>query len=142
MAEHTDPAGYEDLCAEARQAARNAYAEYSGFRVGAAVRGRQRTYVGANVENASYGLTLCAERAALAAAIAQGDRDIDAIAVACIDAGPSRPIEELVPCGTCRQWIAELAPGARVVICGTGRLFTLDQLLPTAFRLALDSPRP
>ena len=127
----------------ARGVATNAHARYSGFRVGAAVMGQNGIYLGVNVENASYPVGMCAERAALAAAIAAGDRRIKAIAVACIDAPPDGPAEGLFPCGACRQWLAELAPDATVVVAGIDdREFTPAELLPYAFQLAASNERP
>jgi cytidine deaminase len=122
----------------AREAAKSAYAPYSRFRVGAAVLAGKAIHVGANVENASYGLSLCAERAALAAAIAQGTRDVRAIAIACIDASPGQEPNELVPCGACRQWMVELAPEAEIILCGTDQtlIFSVEELMPMPFRLA------
>jgi cytidine deaminase len=136
----------EQLLQRAREAALAAYAPYSHFRVGAAVviqRGeRTRVVTGANIENASYGLTLCAERSALAAALTstvpEGDAPdhgvITHLAVACIDAPPNAPIEVRTPCGACRQWLAELAPNATYYIDGLPGEFHLDDLLPLAFR--------
>lgn len=129
----------EELLAAARAAARHAWAPYSHFRVGAAVavdsvEGR-RLVTGANVENASYGLTLCAERAALAAACqlgAAGERpQITAIAVVGLDAQPG----ECMPCGACRQWFAELAPDADYYVEGVEETLHLDDLLPRRFTL-------
>ncbi|HSN92952.1 MAG TPA: cytidine deaminase, partial [Anaeromyxobacteraceae bacterium] len=88
------------LARSARSARARAYAPYSGFRVGAAVRAGGRDHSAANVENASYGLTLCAERAAVAAAVAAGARRLDAVAVA---SGTSPPTP---PCGACLQTLA------------------------------------
>ena len=125
------------LVAAARAVAERAHAPYSGFRVGAAVLGAA-VHVGANVENASYGLGLCAERSALSRAVAEGDTDLRAIAVACVDARPDSPLAELMPCGACRQWFAELAPKADIHIAGVdGRVhrFGLEDLLPHAFEL-------
>lgn len=102
------------LMDEARAAAVRAYAPYSGFRVGAAVLGRSEAiYRGANVENASLGLGTCAERVALASAVADGERDIVAMAIACVDAPAGSPLERRAPCGACRQWMRELAPQGR-----------------------------
>jgi len=133
------------LCARAQETALHAYAPYSRFRVGAAVSGRHGIYVGANVENASYGLAICAERVALATAIAAGDNNIRAVAVACIDADPTRDLEEFVPCGACRQWLVELAPSAQIIVCGKDKIFSIHDLLPIPFRLThpeeKDSPR-
>ncbi len=112
---------------------RNAYAPYSNFRVGAAVRASDgRVFAGCNVENASYGLSICAERAAIFNAIAHGARDIVAIAVV-TDASPPAS-----PCGACRQVMSEFAPDAPVVLAGVdgARIETsVGALLPTAFRL-------
>lgn len=141
------------LLAEAHRAARQAYAPYSKFRVGAAVivetPDGPRIVTGANVENASYGLTLCAERSALAAACALTDasRPADAqtrlsaaptithVALACVDARDDSPAGERMPCGACRQWFAELAPHATFYIDGVAGPFTLADLLPQPFRL-------
>ncbi len=120
------------LVAKARAARLRAWAPYSGFRVGAAVRAGRRTFTGANVENASYGLTICAERAAVVAAVLAGARDLGAVAVAS-DTVPPTP-----PCGACLQTLAEFAgPGLPVTLSG-GRgsrvETTLGELLPRAFR--------
>jgi cytidine deaminase len=127
----------KELYLRASEVARNAYVPYSQFRVGAAVGGQKGIYVGANVENASYGLAICAERVALALAIANGDREIYAIAVSCIDADPQRGLEEFVPCGACRQWISEIAPDADILICQKDKVFKIYELLPTPFRIKL-----
>lgn len=115
----------------ARAARRRAYAPYSGFRVGAAVRARGRTFAAANVENASYGLSLCAERNAVAAAVGAGARGLEAVAVA---SGTRPPTP---PCGACLQTLAEFAgPGLPVSIAGAGGEVvdtTLGQLLPRRF---------
>jgi cytidine deaminase len=124
-----------ELCKMARQVALMSYSPFSNFRVGAAVLGENDKYIGTNIENASYGLTICAERAALAAAIANGDRKIRAIAVACIDAMPESALHEKLPCGACRQWMVELAPMAMIIICGVDRVFSVDELIPLPFRL-------
>lgn len=125
-----DP-GLAALVRAARAARRRAHAPYSGFRVGAAVRAGGEVYAGANVENASYGLTLCAERVAVCAAIVGGARRLEAIAVA---SGTEDPIP---PCGACLQTLAEFAgPSLPVVLAGArGRRVetTLGALLPRAF---------
>jgi cytidine deaminase len=121
------------LLQEARSVAKNAYT-LSGFRVGAAVIANGKTFVGVNVENASLGLSICAERVALASAVSAGCRDIEAIAVACVDAPRNGKLEERVPCGACRQWLVELAPTAKIIIDGTDRVFKIDDLLPIPFR--------
>lgn len=123
------------LIREAQAIAQHAYAPYSRFRVGAAVLGGSGIYHGTNVENASSGLSLCAERAALCAAVTAGDSHIRAVAVACIDADPTGPAGAFLPCGACRQWIAELAPDAIILIAGLDRDYQSEDLLPQAFRL-------
>lgn len=138
-----DHTNREQLLVAAREAATHAYAPYSRFRVGAAVAIQTpeglRVVTGANVENASYGLTLCAERTALAAAlqlVASGERlAITHVAVACVDAPPDAPDAARMPCGACRQWLAELAPAAIYYVDGVPRDLTLADLLPDAFRL-------
>ncbi len=126
----------EPLLAAARAAARNAYCPYSRFAVGAALLADDgRLFTGANVENASYGLTLCAERAALVAAVSAGARTFRALAVA----GGSRT--PAMPCGACRQVLAEFCSDAMPLFCTTrsgrapARHTTLGRLLPDAFRL-------
>jgi cytidine deaminase len=125
----------QQLCQTAHEVAKRAHAPYSRFRVGAAVLTDQAIYTGTNVENASYGLTLCAERSALSRVVAEGDRAVRAIAVACIDAVNTNEVNALAPCGACRQWIAELAPDAEIIICGIERTFSLSDLLPFSFTL-------
>jgi cytidine deaminase len=123
------------LLAKARAAAESSYSPYSKFRVGAAVLASGRIFPGANIENASYGLTICAERTALFAAILAGADHIEAIAVSCIDAPDGSPTENLMPCGACRQVLAEFAePETPVVIDGVGTI-QLRDLLPRPFRL-------
>jgi cytidine deaminase len=128
-------AGDAALVAAARAVRRNAHAPYSRFTVGAAVRDETgRVHVGCNVENASYGLTVCAERNALAAAVAAGARAVRAVAVA---SGARPPAS---PCGACRQVLAELGkPDTRVLLAGPrggAEEMTLGELLPRAFALA------
>lgn len=122
----------EKLRQEAIQAKQHAYAPYSGFRVGAAVLGDDgRIHVGANVECASYGGTICAERAAVAAAVSAGARRILAVAVS------GDTPQALTPCGICRQVLAEFAEPETPVWCGDGTdrftRLTLESLLPYAF---------
>lgn len=124
------------LIAAARRAAAAAYAPYSHFRVGAALRAAGAIYCGCNVENASYGLTICAERAAVFSAIAARARRIDAIAVACLDVKPDAAAGGFLPCGACRQVLAEFAgPDLPIYIYGAGS-FTLGALLPSPFVIA------
>jgi cytidine deaminase len=119
------------LVRAAQAARRRAYAPYSGFRVGAAVLARGAVHAAANVENASYGLTICAERAAVAAAVAAGARRLEAVAVA------SGTAEPTPPCGMCLQTLAEFAgPALPVLLAGAGGRrveTTLGALLPRAF---------
>ncbi len=125
----------EELLVLAREAAQKARCPYSHFRVGAALVAGGKTYVGVNIEISSYGLTLCAERSALASALSAGSLPITHIAVACIDALPDAPPNERTPCGACRQWIADLAPNVTIFIDGIERDFTISDLLPHAFTL-------
>ena len=125
-------AGAEDrLVGAARAARRRAYAPYSRFQVGAAVRARGRVFEAANVENASYGLTLCAERSAVTAAVLAGARRLEAVAVA---SGTSPPTP---PCGMCLQTLAEFAgPDLQIFLAGArGAVVetTLGELLPRGF---------
>jgi cytidine deaminase len=120
----------EELLAAAETARRRAYAPYSGFTVGAALLCADGTLVtGGNVENASYGLTICAERAAVVAAVAAGKRDFAAIAVA----GP--PGVAAAPCGACRQVLSEFGSGLRVLYASPGGSVatTIAALLPAPF---------
>ena len=134
-AEATRP-GLDALMAAARAVALHAHAPYSRFRVGAAVLAEDgRVFVGCNVENASYGLALCAERTALAAAIAAGARRFLAIAVTCPDADPHAGPQGRSPCGACRQWMLELAPDAVVYLDGVPGQHPVRSLLPMGFRL-------
>ena len=125
----------EDLLEAARSASHQAYCPYSNFHVGAAIRAGGRIFSGANVENSSYGLTVCAERTAVFAAVLAGCLRIEAIAVACVDAPEGSTHELLTPCGACRQVLAEFATDdVPVAIDRLGR-FTMKDLLPFAFRL-------
>jgi cytidine deaminase len=126
---------FEPLLAAARGAAHRAYAPYSRFRVGAAVQDADGgLFSGCNVENASYGLTICAERNAIFAAIAAGARrPLAALALVCLDAKPGPG--NCMPCGACRQVMLEhLDADATVLIDGVGH-FRVSDLLPHAFRL-------
>ena len=129
----------KDLLRAAEQAARRAYAPYSSFRVGAAVLTPGGTFAGANIENASANLGICAERAAITHAWMQGEEQIIGIGVCCLDlpTGDSETVDEFgaMPCGACRQWLAELAPDAWLVISTSDKVYTLDDLLPFSFHL-------
>jgi cytidine deaminase len=117
----------------AEAALQYAYAPYSRFKVGAALAAKDgRIFTGCNIENSSYGLTLCAERVALAKAVSEGHRDFTAIAVA---SGSGSPI---TPCGACLQALYEFSPALRVITTGRGKRNAscpLKQLLPRGFRL-------
>ncbi len=124
----------KELLAAARKARRSAYAPYSNFRVGAAVLGGNgRIYGGCNVENASFGLTCCAERNAVFAMVADGEKRLREVLVIGGSAG------FLPPCGACRQVLAEFAaPEAPVHMCnakGACRSTTVGGLLPFIFHL-------
>ncbi len=119
------------LVATARRAAAVAYAPYSKFPVGAAVLTRSgRIFAGCNVENASYGLTNCAERTAVFNAVAAGHQELTAVAIYTPTQSPTPP------CGACRQVISEFGPEAVVVcVCDSSERIesTLDRLLPRGF---------
>jgi len=126
---------HRDLLYAAAQAALLAYAPYSRFRVGAAVLAGGQTHLGANVENACANLGVCAERVALAHARMHGAAEVDGLALCCLDAAPDADLRHALPCGGCRQWLAELAPRAWVVTSASERVFTLADLLPLPFAL-------
>ena len=123
----------DGLVAAARGARERFYAPYSGFAVGAAILAGGRTFVGVNIENASYPLSVCAERNAVGAMIAAGERTIDAVAVVAGDGGPASP------CGGCRQVLAEFAgddvPVVSEDVVGDRVAWTVGELLPATFRL-------
>lgn len=123
----------EDLLTAAQRAHANAYAPYSGFHVGAALRAESGTvYAGANIENASYGLGRCAEQSAVQAMASAGERAFSEIVV--YTAAP----EPASPCGACRQVLFEFAENATVYLVndkGVVRVWTVRDLLPGGFRL-------
>jgi cytidine deaminase len=128
-----EPAQLRALLSAARRVRAHALAPYSKFAVGAAVLDeRGRVHVGCNVENASYGLSICAERNAVAAAVAAGARKVLAVAVV------AQPLA--TPCGACRQVLAQLAGDEALVLMAAARgqaapeRCTLGELLPRAFR--------
>jgi cytidine deaminase len=121
------------LIAAAKAAQRRAHAPYSKFRVGAALLTKSgKIITGCNVENASYGLTICAERVAITKAVSEGHRQFRAIAVVA-------PAAAVSPCGACRQVLAEF--GEMLVMCADSRrprnvrVYLLSELLPHAFKL-------
>lgn len=122
-----------DLIARAIAAQARAYAPYSKFHVGAAIRISGRVFEGANVENASYGLAICAERTAIFAAVTSGARELEAVAVSTNSSPPSSP------CGACRQVLLEFATDPTKVIvtavnpAGEHRSWTLAELIPDGF---------
>ncbi len=144
---------FKELLEGAKSVCKNSYSPYSKFPVGACILFENgEKYCGTNIENSSYGLTLCAERAAIASAITSGEKSkIIAIAIY----SPARKL--CYPCGACRQWISEFAHNNDIKIileekgancdagnccnncgdsgCGEPKIFTLNELLPYAFEL-------
>jgi homotetrameric cytidine deaminase len=135
ISNQTPDAALEDLLQQAREAALHSYSPYSGFRVGAALRlTNGEVEIGTNVENSSYGLTLCAERSALVGAISRFGPDlrIAAVAVANLNDAPSPP------CGACRQVLAEfILPDAPVIFPAVDgvRVLRFSELLPMGFAI-------
>lgn len=133
-----------ELIHASRNAAESAYAPYSNFRVGAAVvmadDSRSAIFSGCNVENASYGATVCAERNAIFSAAAAGYRRIEMLALSTIDS-LNGPLEGRSPCGVCRQVIGEFADQETLILIDTGEdevigdVLDLDRLLPYRFAL-------
>src|SRR5690348_13805511 len=125
------PEQHDALIAAAKHARENAHAPFSNFRVGAALRANSgRIYTGCNVENASYGLTLCAERVAIFKAISEGERGFEAIAVVA-DTDALTP-----PCGACRQIIWEFCGDAEIVLAnpkGKVERYRMSALFPKPF---------
>ena len=136
-----DPSLQAQLSSEAQAIRARSYSPYSKFAVGAALLGKSgKIYLGTNVENVSYGLSICAEVAALTRAISEGEHEFSAIAVS-----GGRAPEGLAPCGRCRQMLAEFAQKDDILVLmlneqGTGRAALLSALLPLSFdRKALES---
>jgi cytidine deaminase len=121
----------KELVEAARTARLNAYSPYSGFRVGACLLAKSgKSYIGCNVESVSFTPTCCAERTALFTAIAAGEREFSAIAVACDGDKPAWP------CGVCRQSLMEFSPDLVVLVAGESGSWEqtkLSELLPHAF---------
>jgi len=120
---------YQNIIAKAMEAREKAHAPYSHFAVGAALLAQSgRVYTGCNVENASYGLSICAERTAVFKAVSEGERDFEAIAVVTENG--------VTPCGACRQVLLEFGEDIQVIVAdetGAYRVFGLQELLPEAF---------
>lgn len=123
----------KELIKMARQVQQNAYVPYSNFPVGAALlTAGKNVYTGVNVENSSYGLTVCAERNAVFKAISEGEKQFEAIAVAGNAEGFT------YPCGACLQVLAEFNPQIKVIVCDTqnnAKVYSLSELLPQMFLL-------
>jgi cytidine deaminase len=128
------------LISAAKKVSRKAYCPYSEFPVGCAIQGKRGVYAGCNVENASYGATICAERSAMVQAIASGDRSIRRVVIYTPTDKPA------APCGPCRQVINEFNPDAEIVsVCNSEQSIraTLSTLLPLAFGPAnLENAKP
>lgn len=121
----------------ARLIARNAYSPYSGYKVGAAAlfeNAAGTLFYGTNVENASYGLTICAERAAIFTGVSAGFRRLKAIAISTLDRD-NKPIACFSPCGACLQVIAEFADDTTDIVLDGCGCYKLRDLLPRAFTL-------
>lgn len=119
---------------KAKEISRKAYAPYSNFPVGACVlTSSGNTYVGCNVENSSYGLTVCAERNAVASAVANGEKNISAVAIY----SPKR--ENCLPCGACRQVIGEFRRDSEIEIITESenklKIFKFNEIMPGCFKL-------
>jgi len=124
---------WQELLEKAKATSKQAYAPYSGYKVGAAILSSSgKIYCGCNVENASFSLTICAERNALFQAISEGERSFNALAIY-VDSDKSFP-----PCGACRQVLAEFAPKLPILIANrkTSKKTSLDLLLPDRFTLS------
>lgn len=121
-----------ELYLAAKKAAENAYAPFSNFRVGAALLTQKGdVYLGVNVENSSYGATICAERAAVISAVTAGDRKFCKIAIVANE-------QKVMPCGICRQFLYEFAPNLKIITGSSEdelEIFELSELLPNGFRL-------
>jgi cytidine deaminase len=121
----------EKLMEKAKKVRKNAYAPYSGFKVGSAVLTNDgKIFTGCNIENASFGLSVCAERIALFKAISMGYKDFQAIAIICNSEKPC------TPCGACRQVMIEFSPEMDVIMCNLHSKIIIKkakQLIPDAF---------
>ena len=131
MLDNKSLADNKKLISEAEKARKNAYAPYSRFSVGAALLSRSgKVYTGANLENSSFGQTVCAERLALYKAVSDGEKDFKKIAIVAAGAKP------VTPCGICRQALLEFSPELEVIcsnLSGKVKKYTLKRLLPHPF---------
>ena len=127
---------YGELYRLALEARERAYTPYSGYNVGAALLAKSgKIYLGANIENAAYGDTVCAERVAIFKAVYDGERDFAAIAIAGAKAGET-PSVPCPPCGSCRQVMAEFSDGSLDIVLGGDKgieVHRLDEILPMSF---------
>ena len=124
---------YRDLYEKAVDSMKFAYAPFSKFHVGAALLSKSgQIYTGVNVENSSFGATICAERTAMVKAVSEGDREWEAIAIVSSDGAAT-------PCGICRQFMSEFADGEFKIITGDDAdhltVYTLEELFPEGFKL-------
>ncbi|MDF2839240.1 MAG: cdd [Clostridia bacterium] len=121
---------YNHLVTAAKSAMEHAYAKYSKFKVGAALLTKSgKVYTGCNIENSSYGATICAERVAFSKAISEGEQEIEAIAVV------SSSGDYTYPCGICRQFMSEWGTDLKLIFENgkDTKVYTLKELLPEAF---------
>lgn len=121
---------YDILIDKAKEAREMAYVKYSNFKVGAALLGKSgKIYTGCNVENASYGATICAERVAFTKAISEGEKEFEAIAIV------SSSEDVTYPCGICRQFMSEFGLDLKLIFTDEKKIseYKLSNLLPHAF---------
>ncbi len=121
----------DELISKAKEAMENSYSPYSHFKVGAVLLTKSgKLYTGTNVENASYGLTICAERVAMTKAVSEGDKDFDTLVVI---ADTDTPVS---PCGACRQFMAEFGNFKVILVNTKGEIkeTTVEELLPYMFK--------
>jgi cytidine deaminase len=133
MAKGIDEATTSRLVKEAKKVRENAHAPYSDYKVGAAILASSgKIYRGCNIENSSYGMTVCAERVALGCAISNGEKELTAIAIVTDDDPPA------TPCGACRQVLSEFQKNLIIIsanLSGQQVLFRLSDLIPHPFQL-------
>ncbi len=121
----------DELISKAKESMENSYSPYSHFKVGAVLLTKSgKLYTGTNVENASYGLTICAERVAMTKAVSEGDKDFDTLVVI---ADTDTPVS---PCGACRQFMAEFGNFKVILVNTKGEIkeTTVEELLPYMFK--------